>query len=63
MRTNFDEWREKLTPGEFWDSREGHLNGDPCRHCPAIDLCGKVDGLTCTETFYRWANAPAKGEE
>jgi hypothetical protein len=62
-RTNFDVWRDGLTPGDVWDTRVGYFHGDPCRHCPAIDLCGNVDGLTCEQTFYRWANAPAKEEK
>ena len=59
--TNFDKWKEQLTFGEVLDTFIGYQNGDPCRHCPAIDFCGKID--VCRDTFTAWANAPAKEEK
>ena len=59
-QTNFDKWKERLTPELVQDTFAGYISGDPCRHCPAIDFCGGIDG--CKETFFAWANAPAKEE-
>ena len=61
MKTNFEAWRDSLTPEWVQDMFAGYLNGEPCRHCPAIDFCGKIDG--CKETFTAWANVEAKEEE
>lgn len=58
MKTNFEKWRDSLTPELVQDMFSGYLNGDPCRHCPAIDFCGKKDG--CRETFTAWANTKAE---
>ena len=59
--TNFEKWRDSLTPEIVQDTFAGYLNGDPCRHCPAIDLCGKIDG--CRATFAAWANKEAEEEK
>lgn len=58
--TNFEKWKEGLTPELVQDAFDGFLNGEPCRHCPAIGLCMGIDG--CKEKFITWANAPAKEE-
>lgn len=52
MKTNFDKWKETLTPDEFV-----RVSGQWCGNFPFCDKCAK-DG-DCLMGFYNWANAPA----
>ena len=66
--TNFEAWRDSLTPETFYEMREAiclTLNRAwPCAQCPAWDYCnGDFSGNDCKDTFNEWANAPAKEEE
>ena len=63
MNTNFDVWRDQLTPEEVNEMRTSSETRTSCDRCPAIRFCGKTSGLTCNEAFTAWANAPAKEEK
>ena len=52
MNTNFDKWKEQLTPEEFV-----RVSSQWCGNFPFCDECGKNG--ECMMMFYEWANAPA----
>lgn len=64
-RTNFEKWKEGLTPEEF-------VRGiGPIYECPRCPLAGgtwegckrKFGGGLCRNKILAWANAPAEEEE
>ena len=58
--TNFDKWREGLTPERlFRYFEDGFFDG--CTDCPAAEFCkGHMkDHEDCFEVFKVWANMPA----
>jgi len=60
MKTNFDVWRDQLTPEKAW----GVIR--LCSYCPALSVCEKMEDnedWTCGRAFGAWANAPAKEED
>lgn len=61
MATNFEKWRDSLTPETYMDIPLS------CGACPALhecDLLRKYGHVySCRESFLRWANAPAKEEK
>ena len=67
MKTNFEAWREKLTPEEVWLQRQSIASGCwPCHFCGACDW--QNTGFhnfseDCQKAFLRWANAQAKEEK
>lgn len=66
--TNFEKWRDSLTPEAFYEMREAVCfmfnRAWPCAQCQAWDFCNKDLGPNdCKGTFTAWANAPAKEEE
>ena len=61
--TNFEKWKETLTPEEVNEMRTSCETRTSCDRCPAIRFCGKTSGLTCNEAFTAWANAPAKEDK
>lgn len=61
MKTNFDKWRDSLTPPRFFNAYLVR-----CLFCPArweCDAKGDKFSPKCINAFTRWANAPAKEEE
>ena len=58
-RTNFDKWRDSLTPETYVDIQRLYVD---CLDCPALGACDCKEG-ECRNEFLRWANAPAKEEE
>jgi hypothetical protein len=68
-RTNFDVWRDQLTPDDIvvtdfsfsmgCSAFYGHYDG--CDACPAKSHCLGKD-ISCKEGWLSWANAPAKEE-
>lgn len=61
--TNFEKWRDSLTPETFVFGRYAHFIDRACANCPATNVCPKGgENMTCAEEFLRWANAPAKEE-
>jgi hypothetical protein len=58
MKTNFDVWRDQLTPEEV--AMKLDASNLVCDFCPARHEC---DGTYCKDHFLRWADAPAKEEE
>ena len=63
MKTNFEKWRDSLTPEKVNEFREACEMRTACDRCPSIAFCGKTSGFTCAEAFTTWANAPAKEEK
>ena len=61
--TNFEKWRDSLTPEWVNECREACEMRTACYKCPTGDFCGNTSGITCAEAFTAWANAPAKEEE
>lgn len=73
MKTNFDVWKEGLTPDD--DVVMFGIAGISCKaKCPAIQYCMTKrkkkpihnmfkDGWTCKRVFTTWAKKPAKEEE
>jgi len=63
QKTNFEAWRDSLTPGKMAGLLQDHTDWD-CylrEHCPASASCKPHS--QCATTFLRWANAPAKEVE
>ena len=61
--TNFEKWRDSLTPEAFYEMREA-IRVWVCAQCPAWEYCNRdFSGNDCKGTFTAWANAPAKEEE
>ena len=55
MMTNFEKWKEELTPEDFV-----RISNTWCGNFPFCDKCETDDGRYCLDIFYRWADAPAK---
>jgi hypothetical protein len=56
-RTNFDVWKESLTPRDIADRKFVALS---CMGCPAYGkTCNKYD-TACRANFMRWARAEAE---
>lgn len=63
MKTNFDVWRDSLTPEGIAGLLE--TSWDLCDFCPACDkrnICGS-GSVFCRDNYLRWANAPAKEDK
>jgi len=63
-RTNFDVWRDQLTPdyaAALIASTYKWTHN--CFECPAIYGCPQARDTNCARVFLRWANAPAKEEK
>lgn len=59
MKTNFEAWRDSLTPEKMAGLLQDHTDWD-CylrEHCPASASCKPHS--QCATTFLRWANSPA----
>lgn len=52
MKTNFEKWKENLTPEDFV-----RVSGQWCGNFPFCDECTNVGD--CLVNFRAWANAPA----
>ena len=58
--TNFDRWKEELTPEDFVSGNYADFIDirDYCEKCPARNVCPKGGkDTTCAKEFLRWANA------
>ena len=58
--TNFDKWKEGLTPEET--AKKLETSSLVCGFCPARYECAGT-GTGCRTQFLAWANAPAKEED
>ena len=56
--TNFEVWRDQLTPKEVWALVEA-VSIHRCDTCEEPWSCDKT-WTSCKERFLRWANTPAK---
>ena len=60
-RTNFDKWKEGLTPEKMLNAVKRIQNF--CCVCPAKHSCSAVNNEECNEHIMAWANEPAEEEE
>ena len=70
MKTNFDKWKEGLTPSRYASIQ---LLYRDCNDCPELKVCAcrfcqgrkacAIREEKCYRSYLRWANAPAKEEE
>ncbi len=52
-KTNFEEWKNKLTAKEFLDM---NMSREKCDRCPAKVPCWAAPGgRDCRRNFYAWA--------
>lgn len=61
--TNFDRWKEELTPETFVSGNYADFIDirDYCEKCPAKNVCPKGGkDTTCAKEFLRWANEKAE---
>lgn len=65
MKTNFEKWRDTLTPEAFYENRKDScVIALPCSNCPARAFCNEADySIECKDNFTAWANAPAKEDK
>ena len=75
MKTNFEKWRDSLTPEAFAKQANGRCGFKfTCLECPALKALGGCsadvdimnnlcDEAKCRAFFLLWANAPAKEEK
>ena len=62
-RTNFEKWRDQLTPEWVAAFMEGYHIHRGCLECPAswYHNHGEAKGTTgCSKVFLEWAKAPAE---
>ena len=71
MSTNFEAWRDQLTPEGLWHMWNDIYAGCwPCGYCKAHENCNcgnifahlDLFNEECFKTFTAWASAPAKEE-
>ena len=63
MKTNFEKWRDSLTPEDAaWLIHYAEKGRKDCSLCP-VRGCSQAKDTHCAKSFLRWANAPAKEEE